>query len=61
MSERAFASIPLNARSGKPRSRGITEIRGPYYTVMGRRYLEDILDTMHPTSTDSSSPAAHLR
>lgn len=48
MSERAFSFIPVNERSAKPRSRGITEIRGPYYTVMGRRYLEDILDTMHP-------------
>jgi phosphosulfolactate synthase (CoM biosynthesis protein A) len=48
MSERAVSSIPLNARSVKPRSRGLTEIRGPYYSVMGRRYLEDILDTMHP-------------
>lgn len=48
MSERAFSSIPLNARSAKPRSQGLTEIRGPYYTVMGRRYLEDILETMHP-------------
>jgi phosphosulfolactate synthase (CoM biosynthesis protein A) len=48
MSERAFAAIPLNARSPKPRSGGLTEIRGPYYSVMGRRYLEDILDTMHP-------------
>ena len=47
MSERAFAAIPLNARSTKPRSRGLTEIRGPYYSVMGRRYLGDILDTMH--------------
>lgn len=48
MSERAFSSIPLNARSAKPRTQGLTEIRGPYYTVMGRRYLEDILETMHP-------------
>jgi phosphosulfolactate synthase (CoM biosynthesis protein A) len=48
MSERAFASIPLNTRSAKPRSRGLTEIRGPYYSVMRRRYLEDILETMHP-------------
>lgn len=48
MSERAFSAIPLNTRSKKPRSRGLTEIRGPYYAVMGRRYLEDILDTMHP-------------
>jgi phosphosulfolactate synthase (CoM biosynthesis protein A) len=44
--ERAFPFIRLNEREPKPRSRGITEIRGPYYTPMGRRYLEDILDTM---------------
>jgi phosphosulfolactate synthase (CoM biosynthesis protein A) len=48
MSERAFSSIPMNVRSTKPRSQGVTEIRGPYYAVMGRRYLEDILETMHP-------------
>ena len=46
MSERAFSFIPVNARDGKPRSRGITEIRGPYYSVMGKRYLQDILETM---------------
>jgi phosphosulfolactate synthase (CoM biosynthesis protein A) len=46
MSERAFSAIAINARGGKPRTRGLTEIRGPYYTVMGQRYLEDILDTM---------------
>src|SRR5207248_4005589 len=33
-------------RDEKPRRRGITEIRGPYYTPMGRRYLEDLLETM---------------
>src|SRR4029453_1460995 len=27
-------------------SRGVTEIRGPYYTPVGRRYLEDLLETM---------------
>jgi phosphosulfolactate synthase (CoM biosynthesis protein A) len=48
MSERAFSFIPVNERPAKPRARGVTEIRGPYYAVMGRRYLEDILDTMHP-------------
>lgn len=48
MNERAFSFIPINERPPKPRSRGVTEIRGPYYAVMGRRYLEDILDTMHP-------------
>src|SRR5207253_8219323 len=25
---------------------GVTEIRGPYYTPVGRRYLEDLLETM---------------
>jgi hypothetical protein len=24
----------------------VTEIRGPYYSVVGRRYLEDVLETM---------------
>jgi phosphosulfolactate synthase (CoM biosynthesis protein A) len=36
----------MNQRQNKPRSQGLTEIRGPYYTPMGRRYLEDILETM---------------
>jgi phosphosulfolactate synthase (CoM biosynthesis protein A) len=48
MSKRAFSSIQLNARSEKPRTCGLTEIRGPYYTVIGRRYLEDVFETMHP-------------
>lgn len=46
VSPRAFSAVPLNTRGGKPRRQGLTEIRGPYYTVMGRRYLEDILETM---------------
>lgn len=45
-SERAFSFLRLNERGAKPRTRGITEIRGPYYTPMGKRYLEDILETM---------------
>jgi phosphosulfolactate synthase (CoM biosynthesis protein A) len=44
--ERAFASLPLNTREAKPRKNGVTEIRGPYYTPMGKRQLEDILETM---------------
>lgn len=48
MRERAFSFIPVNQRASKPRSRGITEIRGPYYTVLGPRYLEDLLEMMHP-------------
>jgi phosphosulfolactate synthase (CoM biosynthesis protein A) len=44
--ERGFTYLRTNEREGKPRTRGITEIRGPYYTPMGKRYLEDILETM---------------
>jgi phosphosulfolactate synthase (CoM biosynthesis protein A) len=44
--ERAFSFLNLNKRQDKPRNRGITEIRGPYYTPMGKRYLQDILETM---------------
>jgi phosphosulfolactate synthase (CoM biosynthesis protein A) len=43
---RAFSFLRLNQRQGKPRDRGLTEIRGPYYAPMGRRYLQDILETM---------------
>ncbi len=44
--ERAFPFLRVNERQPKPRTRGITEIRGPYYTPMGKRYLQDILETM---------------
>src|SRR5262249_34855496 len=44
--ERAFAFLEVSQRPGKPRSRGITEIRGPYYTPLGQRYLQDVLETM---------------
>src|SRR5512143_3664525 len=44
--ERAFSFLRLNERPPKPRTRGVTEIRGPYYTPMGKRYLEDLLETM---------------
>src|SRR5260370_14803331 len=44
--ERGVTCLRINEREGKPRSRGITEIRGPYYTPMGKRYLEDVLETM---------------
>jgi phosphosulfolactate synthase (CoM biosynthesis protein A) len=45
-SERAFAFLRLNERPPKPRDRGVTEIRGPYYTPVGRHYLTDLLDAM---------------
>ena len=44
--ELAFSFLRANHRPAKPRTRGVTEIRGPYYSVMGARYLADVLDTM---------------
>ncbi|SEP84080.1 Phosphosulfolactate synthase, CoM biosynthesis protein A [Virgibacillus subterraneus] len=44
--QKAFQGIRMNSRQQKPRTRGITEIRGPYYSVMGKNYLQDILETM---------------
>jgi len=44
--QRAFDFLRLNPREGKPRSRGVTEIRGPYYDPVGPRRLADIFDTM---------------
>src|SRR5215471_10399011 len=44
--DRAFAFLRVNQREPKPRTRGVTEIRGPYYTPMGKRYLQDVLETM---------------
>ncbi|KAJ1710215.1 sulfonate biosynthesis enzyme [Aspergillus flavus] len=41
-----FGFARSNPRPPKPRSKGVTEIRGPYYTVMGKRYLADVLETM---------------
>jgi phosphosulfolactate synthase (CoM biosynthesis protein A) len=44
--ELAFSFLPANPRPSKPRTRGVTEIRGPYYTPMGPHYLRDLLETM---------------
>jgi hypothetical protein len=44
--ERAFAFLHVNERLAKPRRVGITEIRGPYYTPVGPRYLQDVLETI---------------
>jgi phosphosulfolactate synthase (CoM biosynthesis protein A) len=43
-----FPFLHTNPRPPKPRTRGVTEIRGPYYTPMGVRYLQDVLETMGP-------------
>lgn len=44
----AFSFLRTNRRPQKPRQRGITEIRGPYYSALGPRYLRDLLETMGP-------------
>jgi phosphosulfolactate synthase (CoM biosynthesis protein A) len=44
--DKGFAFLKVNERPQKPRTRGVTEIRGPYYTPMGKRYLQDVLETM---------------
>src|SRR5437667_8407660 len=44
--KRGFQFLRTNQRGGKPRQRGITEIRGPYYSVVGKRYLQDLFETM---------------
>ena len=44
--ERAFQFLRYNRRPGKPRARGVTEIRGSYYTVLGHHYLQDVLELM---------------
>lgn len=43
---RPFAFLKMNHAEPKPRIRGMTEIRGPYYTPLGTRHLEDIFETM---------------
>lgn len=48
MKDKPFDFIRTNNRDKKPRKQGITEIRGPYYSVMGKRYLQDVLETMGP-------------
>jgi phosphosulfolactate synthase (CoM biosynthesis protein A) len=44
--QRSFQFLRVNERENKPRKRGLTEIRGPYYSVIGRRSLEDLFETM---------------
>jgi phosphosulfolactate synthase (CoM biosynthesis protein A) len=43
---RSFSFLQVNEREVKPRKRGLTEIRGPYYSAYGRRHLEDLFETM---------------
>src|SRR5947208_15222379 len=43
---RAFVFLRTNDRGSKPRKHGITEIRGPCYSALCKRYLEDLFETM---------------
>ena len=43
--ELPFPFLRTNPRTPKPRTRGVTEIRGPYYTPVGLSYLRDLLET----------------
>ena len=40
-----FGFARHNPRPPKPRKIGVTEIRGPYYSAIGKRYLQDVFDT----------------
>src|SRR5437764_11395887 len=44
--DRGFQFLRTNPRPEKPRQRGITEIRGPDSSVVGKRYLQDLFETM---------------
>lgn len=44
--EFGFGFIRSNPRAPKPRKRGMTEIRGPYYSAYGKQHLQDIMDTV---------------
>ncbi|KAK5192877.1 hypothetical protein LTR99_010247 [Exophiala xenobiotica] len=44
--ENGFGFIRHNPRTPKPRDKGVTEIRGPYYSAYGKRHLQDVLETM---------------
>ena len=45
-SKRGFPFLRVNERETKPRKHGLTEIRGPYYSVVGHRYLKDLFEMM---------------
>lgn len=40
--------LNMNRRPAKPRTTGLTEIRASYYTLLGPRYLQDVLESMGP-------------
>lgn len=44
MDECAFPYLRINSRDRKPRQKGITEIRGPFYTPIGLNQVTDIFE-----------------
>lgn len=52
--EKALGFIRHNPRTPKPRTTSVTEIRGPYYSAMGKNYLRDLLDTYAGQSKELS-------
>jgi len=40
----SFDLVPRAHRPAKPRTFGLTEVRGPYYSTYGTRHLADVLD-----------------
>ena len=43
---RSFPYVPMNERDPKPRSKSITEIRGPYYAMVTPTYTKELLEGM---------------
>ena len=44
--KRSFPYVPMNDRDSKPRSKSITEIRGPYYAPVTPTYTKELLEGM---------------
>lgn len=43
---RNFPYVPMNGRVAKPRTKSITEIRGPYYSMVTPGYVDELLQCM---------------
>ncbi|KAL8646998.1 MAG: hypothetical protein Q9226_006618 [Calogaya cf. arnoldii] len=56
--DNGFGFARANPRPPEPRQLGVTEIRGPYYSVMGKSYLSDVLETW---LMDTGSPSQQYR
>jgi hypothetical protein len=56
--DRSLEFLILNKRDPTLRRRAVTEIRGLCYSPVGKRYLQDLVETMGATLTHSSSLAA---